>query len=256
MDSVKGYWKSFWEKREIPGSQNDLFLQKLSLNAVLRFLRHDENVLSVGCGDGYGFDKYAERVGKLVGIDYSTGAVDKAGKKYRSLIEQGKLSFAVGNILEKEPEYVGKFDAVITERCLCNMKTAINQKKALEIIKDYLKPSGRAIICEPSLQGYDAVDKVRAAFGLVPLKRHWHNILFDERIVNECEFFEKKERYTFGVYTLISRVFHPLLVHPDEPRFDSDINRIAAEICKVVMADKGYSDIPSQHVLYVLQRVK
>lgn len=256
MDAVKEYWESFWDKRTELGSQNDLFFQTLSFNTISKFLNNKEAVLSVGCGDGSGFDKYIEKVEKIVGIDYSEAAIKKARQRYELNISQGSMDFFVCNLLRKEPRLVGKFDTVISERCLCNLDTKENQKLAIGILKDYLKPSGRAIICEPSLQGYDTIDKVRKVLGLAPLKRHWHNLLLDENILNNSEFFEVKQRYTFGVYTLLSRVFYPVFIYPEEPKFNHEINKIAAEICEKIMMEEVLNDIPGQHILYVLQRIK
>lgn len=255
MSNVQEYWSSFWTKRERPGSQNDFFFQLLSTNAILRFLKPDYYVLNVGCGDGYGFDKYCEAAKKVIGLDYSPEAIEKANIQCKNLIEMGKAEFIVGNILDVETNLIDKFDAVISERCLCNLNSEESQKKALEIINSYLKPNGIAIIVEPSLQGYDALDKIRLSLDLPPIKRHWHNVLINEKIFEKLKGYEIVEKHTFGVYTLISRIFYPLYIYPQEPAFDSDINKIAGLVCEKIMMENGYDNIPSQHVLYVLRRI-
>lgn len=252
---VKGYWNSFWTNRKNFGSQNDFYFQELSSDAIIHFLKPEYTVLNVGCGDGYGFDKYSDSVSKIIGMDYSSEAIEKANKQYKSLIDDGKAKFIVGDLLEKQPDLVGMFDAVISERCLCNLDTEENQKQALAIISDYLKPNGIAIICEPSEQGYNSLDKIRSQFALPPIKRHWHNLLINEEIFKTAKNLVVKDRFTFGVYTLISRLFYPLYIYPEEPKFDSDINKISAILCKEMMSESGYENIPSQHVLYVLRRV-
>lgn len=255
MYDVQEYWDSFWTKRKEAGSQNDFFFQSLSSNAIIRFLKPDHSVLNVGCGDGYGFDKYCEIAKEMVGLDYRAEAIEKANNHHKNLVENGKAKFLVGNLLELDSSLISRFDVVISERCLCNLDSEDNQKKALEIIGNYLKPGGIALICEPSLQGYDALDKVRANFELPPIKRHWHNVLMNEEIFKSLKTLKVQEKYTFGVYTLISRLFYPLYIHPQEPKFDSDINKIAGFLCEKIMMENGYDDIPSQHVLYVLRRV-
>jgi len=254
-ENVKEYWDSFWTNRTEPGSQNDQLFQELSSHAIMRFLKPDYIALNVGCGNGYAFDKYCEITKKMVGMDYSSIAIDKANECHKSLVHQDKAEFLIGDLLELQPNLVGNFDAVISERCLCNLDTEDKQKKALTLIGEYLKPDGIAIICEPSLQGYDAVDQVRGEFGLEPIKRHWHNLLINEKIFTEIETLREQERWTFGVYTLLSRLFYPLYIHPQEPEFNSDMNKLSAMICKQIMTKKGYKDIPSQHVLYILRRI-
>jgi len=252
---VKSYWDTFWENRAIPGSQNDRLFQELSIQAIIRLLKPDDIALNVGCGDGYGFDEYCSIVKKITGMDYSVEAIDKANEIHSDLIDVGKAEFIVGNLLEIQPELLEKFDVVISERCLCNLDTEEKQKNALLIIAKYLKPKGLALICEPSLQGYDAIDKIRQRLELEPIKRHWHNVLLNEDMLTELEPFIIQERYTFGVYTLLSRLFYPLYIHPQEPQFDNDINKIASILCREIMTEPQYKNIPSQHTLYILRRV-
>jgi hypothetical protein len=46
--------------------------------------------------------------------------------------------------------------------------------------------------------------------------------------------FEIGEERFFGTYYLISRVVHPLLVHPNQPRFDAPINAIARKVAEAL----------------------
>jgi len=211
--------------------------------------------LNVGCGDGYAVDKCRGIVNKMVGMDYSSMGIEKANEVHKYLVHQGKAEFIIGDLLEFQPGLFGKYDAVISERCLCNLATEVKQKKALTLISEYLKPDGIAFISEPSLQGYNAVDQVRSEFGLEPIKRHWHNLLINEKIFTENETLREQERYTFGVYTLLSRLFYALYIFPQEPEFNSDMNKLSAILCKQIMTKSGYKDIPSQHALYILRRI-
>ncbi|MGB9596144.1 MAG: class I SAM-dependent methyltransferase [Candidatus Poribacteria bacterium] len=120
MSNVQQYWSSFWAKREKPGSQNDFFFQSLSTNAILRFLKPEYYVLNVGCGDGYGFDKYCEASKKVVGLDYSPEAIEKANIQYKDLVKIGKAEFIVGNILNIEPSLQG-YDALDGIRTSLNL---------------------------------------------------------------------------------------------------------------------------------------
>ncbi|HGJ65031.1 TPA: class I SAM-dependent methyltransferase [bacterium] len=255
-ENIKQYWDLFWTNRTEIGSQNDHLFQELSSCAITRFLKPNYITLNVGCGDGYAFNKYCEIVKKMIGMDYSQKAIDKANDNHKTLVQQGKAEFFIGDLLEVQNNFINKFDAVISERCLCNLDSEDKQKRALTLIGDYLKPDGIAIICEPSLQGYDSIDQIRSEFGLEPIKRHWHNLLVNEGIFSEIETLKVEERYTFGVYTLLSRLFYPIYIFPQEPKFDSDINKISAILCEKIMTKKGFKDIPSQHVLYILRRAK
>ena len=45
--------------------------------------------------------------------------------------------------------------------------------------------------------------------------------------------FEMKKQY-FGIYYLISRVLHKLIIAPKEPRFDAKINELARKITEIL----------------------
>lgn len=254
MNDIKKYWDTFWDNRKDFGSQNDLFFQELSSDVIASLLKPEEVALDVGCGDGCNSGKYARIVKKVIGFDYSESAIKKATVDNRAMIEKGKMSFAIWNLLEKRSSFTEVFDVVICERTLSNLSKLKEQETALGIMRDYLKIGGRAIICEPSLEGYDRLDEIRKSFGLPVLKRHWHNLLVDEKILQCSKFFEIEKRVTFGVYSLISRVFYPLFILPDEPVFDSKVNKIAKDICRSLMMQDEYSNLPSQHILYVLRK--
>jgi len=255
-EAIKGYWDRFWTERAYPGSQNDLIFQHLSLEMILRWIEPGSEILSVGCGDGFGFSRYCEIAKRVVGLDYSEEAIRSATRNCQDLIRTGRLILIVGDVLKRDAALIEQFDVAISERCLCNLASREDQEKAIHLIKDYVRVGGRAILCEPSLQGYDWMDRVRERLCLSKLKRHWHNLPLDEGLVSEAESFRIESRYSFGVYSLISRVFHPLYVHPEEPQFSSRINEIAAQICKKLMMEEECLTIPGQHVLYVLRRVK
>lgn len=250
--SGKKRWELFWEERKETGSQDDSCFQELSLDVILKFLKPVDNILSVGCGDGYGLDKYC-KFANVVGMDYSSKAIKIASELHKNLIDTGKMELVVCDLLNVQQSFVGRFDTVVSERCLCNLKSKKDQIKALEIIGNYLKPDGIAIVCEPSKQGYILVNKMRKIFGLSPLKKHLYNLRLDEAIFFSIESMKVQEHYTFGVYTLISRIFYPLLIYPKDPRIGSKENKIATSLCKQMITEPGYN-IPSQHVLYILRR--
>lgn len=241
---MKKYWENFWYLRQECGSQNDPFFQKASINAIAHVLNSCDNLLILGCGDGFGIEKYSEKASNITGIDYSESAIKKARGRYSA------FQFLHGNILQKQFQN-DQFDAVISERCLCNLASVHDQVRIFGIVHDYLRKNGQFIVCEPWLQGYDAIDKIRAAFSLEPLKRHWHNILLDDDIITKSGF-EIAGSYTFGIYSLISRIFHPVYVYPEEPRFNNRINEIGSLINNETMFLDDFAHLPSQHILYNL----
>lgn len=246
VNEIKTYWEDFWNKRKISGSQNDTFFQEISSDAIFYVLPECDMLLIVGCGDGTGIKKYTKKAKTVVGLDFSEIAIKKARPLFPN------VEFVIGDILQKQFANNG-FDVIISERCICNLKTPEEQILALAQLYKCLKTDGILILCEPWLQGYDRIDEIRKSMNLKPLKRHWHNVLLDQVIVEKSQF-HILEINTFGIYSIISRIFHPAFVQPKEPQFDDNINRLGALINNAVMFNDGFNNLPSQHILYILKK--
>jgi hypothetical protein len=70
-------------------------------------------------------------------------------------------------------------------------------------------------------------------FGLRRMPAVSYNLDFDEEKLWLFlrQHFDIVEVRRFGLYDLISRVVHPLLVCPSEPQYDARINEVAWHIC-------------------------
>jgi hypothetical protein len=99
---------------------------------------------------------------------------------------------------------------------------------------------------------------MRGIFNLEPVPEqaaeyNWFSNKFDEeemlpRALNIFSRLEHVQR--FGMYYFVSRVIHPLLVSPEQPKYDAKINDIARLICNCI---PNFEDIG--HVaLFVFQR--
>lgn len=247
MSEIKEYWNEFWEFRDKEGSQNDLIFQRLSHLKIHSVMKPCDHLLIIGCGDGDGVSLYGQKASlSVTGIDFSEPAIKMAQAKY----PYPNHTFLVRDILNNGfPD--GSYDVVISERCITNLPSKELQAQALDEVYRTLKPGGFLYLCEPSQQGYDAVDFMREKAGLPKLKRHWHNTLLDHYIVQHSKFDIFLTR-SFGMYSLISKVVHPLYVSPEEPKFDDKLNRIASQIDSEL--SMYGSDLPSQHILYVLRK--
>jgi len=88
--------------------------------------------------------------------------------------------------------------------------------------------------------GLDRLNKVREQLGLAPIppvsSENVSALRFREAEINDFlkKLFEIETIQFFGTYYLISRVVHPLLVHPGKPSFDAKINEIARLVAEIV----------------------
>jgi ubiquinone/menaquinone biosynthesis C-methylase UbiE len=248
------YWdQKAKELKELPqATMRDVQLRLLEIDLILGQLKEDEEVLDVGCGNGFATVIFSERVKKIAGIDFSSEMVDQADNILkRNHKNKTNISFKQMDVLNLSyPE--DTFDVVISERCLINLRSWVEQKKAMLEIKRVLIKGGRFLMIEGTSEGLDKLNNLRESYGLHRIEKHWHNLLFDDDKLMTFirKEFTTKEIISLGTYYFISRVVHPLMVSPDEPKFEAKINEVARRIATDI---PGFDDI-SINKLYVMTK--
>lgn len=229
--------KSFWDRRAADPSLDDaqvthpdVWQRWLEIELVRRWLRPEDRVLDVGCGAGFATRRFAPLVREILGIDASAGMIERAHASGESL--PPNLSFRRADVIGADPAALGAFDAVVSMRCLINLPDWDSQRLALSGIARLLRPGGRFVMVEGSADGRARLNVLRESLGLDAMPPVWHNRDFDEAaLLAELEpQFVLLERRPLGVYDLVARVVHPLLVAPEPPRYEAPINEIAARL--------------------------
>lgn len=230
----------FWEKRaaqkELSDEQvthRDIWQRWLEIQNISIYLRSSDRVLDVGCGSGYSTRIFAPSVREIVGIDYSETMIVRAQEETeRQGFPPEKIRFLHGDVMHLSPSSAGYFDTIISERCLINLPSFEEQKKAIGNIASVLNINGRFIFVEGSADGRIQLNILRKKMGLPEMPKVWHNVDFHEAETLRYleEHFTLEDRKYFGMYDFVSRVIHPLLVAPEEPKYDSRINEIGAKI--------------------------
>ncbi|MCK5305574.1 MAG: class I SAM-dependent methyltransferase [Candidatus Omnitrophica bacterium] len=256
MKKISDYWdkKAKQLKQDPAATMGDVCLRELEINSIVRQLKKTDEVLDVGCGNGFTTAICAEKVKSIIGIDFSEEMINQSNQVMNSLKKKLKnIKFRQMDILNLEFEK-NSFDAAISERCLINVQSWQNQKKALLQLKKVIKPKGFLLMIEGTTQGLACLNKARKKIGLHEIKKHWHNVLFDKKLFNRFikRHFKVIDIQSFGSYYFISRIVHPLLVMPKEPRFKAKINQIAR---KIALEMPAFNDI-SINNLYILQPKK
>jgi len=163
----------------------------------------------------------------------------------RAKREFGRLQnvdFAVQDVLNLDfPP--NSFDVVISQRCLINLPTWESQQEAIINITNVLKTDGCFFLQEGTRQGRERLNQVREMFGLGRMPVVGYNLDFDEEKLWPFlrQYFDIVEVRRFGLYDLISRVVHPLLVSPLEPQYDAKINEIAGRVSAKLQGDGDLS---------------
>ena len=233
MHELKVDILNFWEKLGILKSPGNLVTHKdlnqvnIEVNTVLSFLKEEDVLLDVGCGNGFTTSKYAEKCSKTIGIDYSAHMIESARKAYKNK----NLSFEKKDILALTYEK-SSFSTVVSTRCLINLTSWDEQKRAIENIHAVINPGGRFIFIEGIQQGRDNLDQLRNSVGLGAMPSVWHNLDFDEDKLFPFleDLFVIKQDIRFGIYDVLTRVNYPACISPDEPDYRTNYHSIAEKL--------------------------
>jgi ubiquinone/menaquinone biosynthesis C-methylase UbiE len=113
------------------------------------------------------------------------------------------------------------------------------QKTALNEIWRVLKDRGTLVLMEGTFEGLERLNSARRQFGLDSIAADGRDRLYtmkfhEKELLEFCKPMYRLERIQkFGMYYLLSRIVHPLLVAPEQPRYDHKINQIARQISEV-----------------------
>lgn len=227
--------QAFWDAQAVEHGASDLatapdhYYRELEIAKIIEHLRPDENVLDVGCGNGYSTEIFHKHVASVfTGIDYSVEMIEAALKT------TPESSYFIGDVRDI-PFGSRRFHTIISERCLINLASWDEQQQALLEMKRCLRPGGRIILVENFTDGLKKLNGLRAQFDLHEIEVRWHNrylsfIEFDPFInrhfnVTHCE-------NIGNLYYIISRVVYAALAKADdrEPEYGHLINKIASQL--------------------------
>jgi ubiquinone/menaquinone biosynthesis C-methylase UbiE len=220
----------------------DFNLREVEIEYLSRWMKDSLSILDVGCGNGYTTISHASMFeSSFIGVDFVPEMVEQAKALTKSFKPKKDIEFQIGDVTKLQfPN--ASFDIVVSERCLLNLPTKEDQWHAIDEIARVIKPGGLYLMLEGTLQGLRSLNDVRGRFGLEPIpeadsKYNWFSNKFDEEemIPIALHSFSKLEHIQrFGMYYFISRVINPLLIKPDQPKYDAPINLIARQICSQI----------------------
>jgi len=233
LEEIRRHWQKAGEdmslSEKITSTSRDPFLGQLEEKYIQEHLNANQHIAEVGCGDAIHTLEYSKKVKSITGVDIARSLIKKA-KKRVSLEACENVKFVVGSVLELEKVIDDKpVDCVISQRCLINLPSWKYQKKAIQQIYKVLKPNGLFLMTEGFQDELDNINCLREQFGLSTIKVVKYNRNLEHREFDEfiCRYFNIEVMRHYGVYIVFSRVYHPLVVLPDEPKHDSRLNEVA-----------------------------
>jgi len=201
----------------------------LEIDEALRRIPSGQRILDVGCGNGYSTAIFAKQAERVVAIDYSEAMIARAKREYGDI---KNITFEVRDILSPLPYPAKSFDVAVAQRCLINLATWEDQQKAIEHIARVIKPSGYFVMQEGTRQGREGLNQLREQMGLPRMPDVPFNSDLDEATLWPFlrRHFEIVQVRRYGLYDLIARVVHPLLVAPAQPDYEAKINDVARQV--------------------------
>lgn len=242
----------------------DFNLRELEIDFIMGVIRGQmedsikpTKILDIGCGNGYTDIRVAQKFPvEITGMDFSEAMIEGANKlKSRLGKTVGYIDFKVGDA-RTLPYKDRHFNIVISERLVMNLPDEETQKSVIMEVHRVLKKGGLFIMVEGTRNGLRRLNDFRGKVGLGAIldksDTNVSSLKFEEEEIEAflSKHFEIVKKQHFGMYYLISRVVHPLLVAPNQPRYDAKINEIAR---KIAGHEPDYKQM--SHILgYVLRR--
>jgi SAM-dependent methyltransferase len=210
---------------------------------IISMAGESRRVLDLGCGNGYTALSLASKFSfeRIVGVDFSetmiAGANDLMAEEFENL--RKKPEFVCANVFDYiEQVKPGEFDFVLTERLVVNLPSVESQIRLVHEILDRLPSAGRLLLVEGSAQGFAMLNKIREKCGLAAIPDRYagneSSNKIDESVIRGIADglgdVVVREMPAFSFYSLASKVLHPLIVRPEEPKFSSIINDRSREV--------------------------
>jgi ubiquinone/menaquinone biosynthesis C-methylase UbiE len=258
LEDIRRHWERAGEQlllqETVTSTSRDPFLGQLEEDYILRYLHPNQNVLEVGCGDASHTIKYAQRVKYIWALDVAGSLIERA-KQRVEVSDIANIEFTVGSILEAGVIFCNKpIDCVISQRCLINLPTWHYQQDAIVQIHQLLKTGGLFLMTEGFQDELDNLNQLRERVGLsrIDVVGYNRNLIHDEFDAFIGNYFEIDAMLNYGLYLLLSRVYHPLVMVPEQPKHDSRFNEVAGLLSREVPTSEFRQY--SYNLLYVLRK--
>lgn len=221
---IEQFWQSTDSKDH---TSRDPYLGALEQEYIMGRLEGRPNILEIGCGDGIHTVHYAGKATRYTAVDISEFLIHEA-RIYADKVWGHNIEFLVGNVLDLT-ELVGNrsYDVVISQRCLINLPTWELQKKALDQIRSCLRNKGLFLLSEGFSEPLVELNNERIQnqldpIEIVPFNKFLEKETFEKAMSTNFKTLETRD---YGLYLYLSRLIHPLIVHPREPEHGSSINK-------------------------------
>lgn len=236
-DFIAEHWDNQARKygASYEASWGDNFAIALEVDTISKCLSDGDEVLDVGCGNGYSTLQQVERhrLKRLVGIDLSPAMIAVARRRLENHPERRRTEFYEGDVRAIDfPDE--SFDVVYTTRVLINLPNWQEQVQGITECLRVARRGGRVILSEAFWEPLALLNAMRALVRLPPLVEHDFNRYLKkqklEQLLASLELEFSVEEFS-SVYYLGSRFVRELVTDPTAwPGYADPINKIFHDI--------------------------
>jgi SAM-dependent methyltransferase len=206
-------------------SMYDKNLLRLETENLKQWIPEGSYICDVGCGEGEATLEYSQIPGvEILAVDNSPTRLHLAEDRLAGQVNVELLCYSVLDDFTDE-----RFDVVISQRLLVNLPSWKKQKKALKRLIKLLKPGGRLLLSEGSINGATALNDFRFQMGLPDIPVPEHNVFIDDEELTDFAW-EKGlvllDEDSLGAYYFLTRGVQPALTC--DFRWDSEFNKLSA----------------------------
>ena len=226
--ATKSTTDQFWDQRAAletdPAQVNigDSVQRDHELQFVFQHLSPDVRMVEIGCGNGYVSQQLRDRVAHLDAFDYAEAMVARA----RELYGETNNRFFTDSVLD--PIHTrSDYDVALCVRVLINLRDLEEQRVAIANMRGMLRPGGRLILIEGFRDGFDAINALRTAVGLIeakPASINFYSYLGD-LLPTVHEYFTVESAWHSGLFDFLTRIVYPQLVGPENATGPGEFHR-------------------------------
>jgi len=232
-DFIKDFWEG--QAREHGTSHvaswGDNYAIALEIDTIAAHLAHGQDVLDVGCANGYSAIEQLSRhkLRKLVGVDFSNAMITAARAAHQARNLGPEVEFHEGDVRALQFDDAS-FDAVYTTRVLINLPNWEQQVAGIGECLRVTRPGGTVVLSEAFWEPLQLLNAIRALCQLPPLVEHDFNRYLKkprlEAWLNAQQLAWTVEEFS-SVYYLGSRFLRELVTNPaDYPGYSNPVNEI------------------------------